>query len=362
MQTQKLLSRDEFREAVKARDGHRCVRCGRREDEVRLDAHHIIERRLWPDGGYYVDNGATLCDNGTDTSCHMLAEKTELTVEKIRELAGITRKIVPPHMYGDVVYDKWGNVVLPNGTRMKGELFNDESVQKVIKGVLHEFTPYVKYPRTYHLPWSPGIGKDDRVVEYVKNPWTKRPDGMGLPIDGMAVVVTEKMDGENTTMYRDYIHARSIDGRNHPSRNWVKGLHARIKHEIPDGWRICGENLYAKHSILYTELPSYFIMFSIWNERNVCLGWEETKEWAALLELPTPRELYVGMFSESIIKPLMIPDKEPEGVEGYVVRSYTDFPYAQFRFKVAKYVRRNHVQTHGHWMREVMQLNQIKSD
>jgi len=39
---------------------------------------------------------------------------------------------------------------------------------------------------------------------------------------GREVVVTEKMDGENTTMYCDNIHARSIDGRHHPSRDWVK--------------------------------------------------------------------------------------------------------------------------------------------
>jgi hypothetical protein len=362
MSTPKLLTRDEFRERVKARDNHRCVRCGRREDEVRLDAHHIIERRLWPDGGYYVENGATLCDDGSEQSCHMLAETTELTVEKIRELAGITKKCLPEHLYDDVEYDKWGNVILPNGQRMKGELFADESVQKVIKGSLPLFTSYVKYPRTYHLPWSPGVGKDDRVMDYVKNPFARTKNGMGLPIAGLAVVVTEKMDGENTTMYRDYIHARSIDGRNHPSRNWVKGLHARIKHEIPDGWRICGENLYAKHSIQYDSLPSYFIMFSIWNDKNECLGWEETKEWAQLLELPTPRELYVGIFDDDKIKPLMLPEKEPEGVEGYVVRSYTSFPYHAFRFKVAKYVRRNHVQTHGHWMREVMQVNGLKSD
>lgn len=36
------------------------------------------------------------------------------------------------------------------------------------------------------------------------------------------VVITEKMDGENTTLYRDGLHARSLDSRHHPSRNWVK--------------------------------------------------------------------------------------------------------------------------------------------
>lgn len=355
-----LLSREQFREAILRRDKHRCVRCGR--DDVRLDAHHIMERRLFSDGGYYLNNGATLCDTNDPKiiSCHMLAEQTIISCEQIREWAGIKAIILPSHLYPDHRYDKWGNPILDNGMRMKGELFHDASVQKVLAGVLDQFTNYVKYPRTHHLPWSPGLTKDDRVMEYVKD--HRYGKTVRLPLDGLAVVVTEKMDGENTTMYRDGLHARSIDGRNHPSRNWVKNLHASIKHEIPDGWRICGENLYAKHSIHYTSLPSYFMVFSIWDERNVCLGWEDTKAYADILGLATVREIYTGIFDEQKIRALMTPGKEPEGTEGYVVRSYTEFPYSQFRFKVAKYVRENHVQTHGHWMRSRLELNTLDTE
>lgn len=52
----KLLSRDEFRESVFARDRYKCIFCGKQAEETpegKLDAHHIIERRLWSDGGYY---------------------------------------------------------------------------------------------------------------------------------------------------------------------------------------------------------------------------------------------------------------------------------------------------------------------
>lgn len=48
-----LLSRDQFRELTFERDKHTCVFC----DKPAQDAHHIIERRLWSDGGYYLDNG-----------------------------------------------------------------------------------------------------------------------------------------------------------------------------------------------------------------------------------------------------------------------------------------------------------------
>lgn len=54
----KLLTRDIFRESVFSRDNHKCVICG----NPAKDAHHIIERRLFSDGGYYIDNGASLCE------------------------------------------------------------------------------------------------------------------------------------------------------------------------------------------------------------------------------------------------------------------------------------------------------------
>ncbi len=109
------------------------------------------------------------------------------------------------------------------------------------------------------------------------------------------IVVTEKLDGENTTLYPDYIHARSLDSRHHPSRAWVKALQASISNDIPDGWRICGENLYARHSIAYENLTSYFYVFAIWNEDNYCLIWSQTQEWAEILGLELPPILYEGL-------------------------------------------------------------------
>jgi hypothetical protein len=166
------------------------------------------------------------------------------------------------------------------------------------------------------------------------------------------------MDGENTTMYRDYIHARSIDGRSHASRDWVKQFHSTIAHEIPEGWRICGENLYAEHSIRYDNLASYFLGFSIWNERNVCLPWNETEEWFDLLGITPVQIKYMGEYNEESIRHLY--DQSHWTLsEGYVVRVAHEIPYGSFRNMVGKFVRKNHVQTVKHWM---YGSNQIKSN
>lgn len=119
------------------------------------------------------------------------------------------------------------------------------------------------HPRTPHLPWSPGAAADDVRAGNV--------DGLR----SREVVVTEKLDGENTTLYADFSHARSVDSGHHPSRSWVKGLQGRIGRALPPGWRICGENMYARHSLAYDDLDSYLYGFSVW-DADRCLPWEET--------------------------------------------------------------------------------------
>lgn len=326
----KLLTRDDFREGVFKRDNYKCVFCG----APAKDAHHILERRLWPDGGYYLDNGASVCEEH-----HLACEMTLISVDGVREACGIEKKIIPDHMYDDHEYDKWGNTILANGQRTKGELFNDESVQKILKqgGVLGQFTDYVKYPRTYHLPWSPGIHSDDRIIKSLDR------------FIGQRVIIMEKLDGENTTLYTRYSHARSVDSKNHPSRNYAKAIHSKFAHDIPEGWRICCENMYAKHSIHYKNLKGYLYGFAIWNERNYCLQWDQTKEWLDLFGLPTPDIIYDGIWDEAKIRALWT-DKDWETKEGYVVRIADGYPYSDFRNVVGKFVRKGHIQTTQHWM------------
>lgn len=326
-----LLSRDDFRDAVFARDKHQCVFCALPAQ----DAHHILERRLWPDGGYYLSNGASVCGQH-----HLECEMTKISVEEVRAAAGITKAILPPHLYPDHQYDKWGNPVLANGQRMKGELFFDESVQKILAAgsALAHFTNKVKYARTHHLPWSEGLHSDDRLIETMD------------AFHGRRVIVTEKKDGENTTMYSDGLHARSVDGRHHPSRDWVKNLWSRISQDIPPDWRVCGENLYAQHSIAYENLPTYFMGFSIWDEQNNCLAWDDALEWFELLGIEPVPVLYDGIYDEAAIRALYDSKRDWASVEGYVVRLADSFSYGQFKHAVAKFVRKGHVQTTKHWM------------
>lgn len=329
--TNNLMTRDKFREAVFARDNHACVICGK----PAVDAHHLIERRLWGDGGYYINNGVSVCRKH-----HLACERTTLSVEDMRDAAGIKKIIVPEHLYSDQPYDKWGNPVLPNGQRLRGEIFWDSSVQKVLAEgqVLDLFTHYVKYPRTFHLPWSLGITDDDRIHKTTEQ-W-----------HGKQVVVGIKMDGENTSMYQDHIHARSINSGGHPSRNRIKAMWAQFCGDIPVGWRICGENMFATHSIHYTNLKSYLIGFGVWDDKNICLSWDESLEWFELLGLEPNETIYEGIYDEELIKKL-VDQLNFEKDEGYVLRLRDSFRYNDYRKYVGKFVRSGHVKTTQHWMR-----------
>ena len=196
-----------------------------------------------------------------------------------------------------------------------------------------------KYPHTPHFPWSRKVTHDDRVMSMTNLGWFR----------GRRVVVTEKLDGENTTMYPDHIHARSLDSRFHASRSWVKSFWGGIRADIPKGWRICGENMYAKHSIYYTELESYFYGFSIWNEHNVALPWDETVEWFNLLGIVPVPVLYDGIYDEKIIKWLW-KESDRDKIEGNVMRDADAIRFEDFERRFAKFVRKGHVQTDEHWM------------
>lgn len=322
-----LLTRDKFRESVFTRDNHKCVVCG----APAVDAHHIIERRLFNDGGYRTDNGASLCSDH-----HLEAEKTNISVEEIREYAGITKIVLPDHMYSDVIYTKWGDIILENGTRIRGELFEDESVQKIIAEHLNEYVRYIKYPRTYHVPWSPGVTEDDRVNSTMSS------------FEGERVIVSLKADGENSSCYPDgYIHARSVDGRNHWSRDWLKNFAQTFVYDLDEDMRVCGENLYAVHSIQYDELESYFYGFSLWKGMQ-CLSWDDTMEYFKILGITPVEVIYDGIYDEKILKDLA-KNMDLTTNEGYVVRKADSFLYRDFKNSVAKFVRANHVQTSKHW-------------
>lgn len=196
-----------------------------------------------------------------------------------------------------------------------------------------------RYPRTPHLPDSPGRSDDDEGI------------GDTVRFDGVEVVVTEKLDGECTTLYPDGMHARSPDGRHHQSQSLLRAWHAGIAALIPSGWRACGENLYARHSIPYDALPAFFFVFAVYNQDNLCLSWDDTVAFADGLGAAVVPVLYRGLWDSATVAACYTGKSTFAGSpqEGYVVRPAAAFQFAAHAQCVAKWVRAGHVQTDEHW-------------
>lgn len=200
-----------------------------------------------------------------------------------------------------------------------------------------------KYPRTYHLPYSECLSDDDKRLssdDYFKAMHE--------------VVVTAKMDGENTTVYPDgYIHARSIDGAHNPWQDWLKKYSSKWYWKIPEGFRVCGENLYARHSISYhfKDESEYFQVFGVY-EGDLCLGWEETIRFIFdAIECSHVPIIYIGKYDKEQIMAAFneYRSNQKDEVEGFVVRNYDPFRLNYFSRNVGKYVRKNHITTDEHW-------------
>ena len=71
------------------------------------------------------------------------------------------------------------------------------------------------------------------------------------------------MDGENTTIYNGHSHARSLDSKlDSEDRRWIDALRkSKIEGNIPDSYRICGENLFYKHTCHYDDLESSLLAY-----------------------------------------------------------------------------------------------------
>lgn len=212
----------------------------------------------------------------------------------------------------------------------------------------------VKFSRTFHVPFSPGTTNDDKIVKTLDH------------FIGKETVITEKLDGENTTGTRKRVHAKSIDSKRHWTRNRVKTLFTDIQWKLSlpqfqDIHRICGENMQGKHSIHYTEMESYFYCFAIWDRQNRCYSWDDMVLLCEELGVKPVPLLKRGIYTEGFLDGLYTGESKLGGIqEGYVIRLADSFHYDDYGTSVAKYVRAEHVQTDEHWMQTCDTENELK--
>jgi hypothetical protein len=325
-----LHTREKFREHVFALSGGYCTLCS----SPAVDAHHIIERGLWPDEGYYIHNGIPLCEVH-----HRLAERNVITPQYCRDVMGYRDILLPPQLDPFLDWDKWGN-------QLK-EKYPDRK--------------YIKYPHSRYFTFSPGIvvEEEDEDAELFD-----LKEFVNVPL-----VITVKMDGSNFTMNEEFVAARNGTDAEHVSFDMAKSIHAAKKHLIKYNEQLFGEWLYAKHSIYYTgdlKLNGLFQLFGVYDIiTHEFKGWEYVQEAASRLGIVTVPVLEYGEVYDAewkLQKRITELGEQviSQGHEGLVIRSKYSFHYSQFGLRLGKYVRKNHVTSSKHWKNQPMLRNEVK--
>jgi ATP-dependent RNA circularization protein (DNA/RNA ligase family) len=189
---------------------------------------------------------------------------------------------------------------------------------------------FVKYEKTYHVfPVTSKHNLDNTQLNRLL---------------GGSVVVEEKMDGSNTGIIRHH-KGFSLQKRNslvgssvHEQfdyiHNWANTIAYDRIMSVPAGHLIYGELLYARHHILYTSLPEYFLVFDV-KFNGSWLNYADRKAFCEQYQFHMVPLVAEGSFTKNQLLDLIPPkSKYGDECEGVVVKRYAKHGY--FRGKLVK--------------------------
>jgi ATP-dependent RNA circularization protein (DNA/RNA ligase family) len=132
-------------------------------------------------------------------------------------------------------------------------------------------TPFFRFPHTPHLAWlGPGKPRDDKVLS--------SDDAQDLLAD--EVVVEEKVDGANLGFSVDesgalraqnrgrYLDVEAARDQWKPLKRWLQPHHDRLGDALFPDLMLFGEWCYAVHSIRYSRLPDWFLVFDVYDRKT----------------------------------------------------------------------------------------------
>ena len=224
--------------------------------------------------------------------------------------------------------------ITPREWRVKPRLTERPATRRRSGGEISAGTPLPRPPRlamsatrgprpscarTIHVPRTcpgrPGRRADDvRVADLSR---ARRPRGRGH---------REARRREHHPVRRR--PARPLAGLGAPPVPGLgQGPPGADRRRIPAGWRVCGENMYARHSIAYEDLDSWFYGFSVW-DRRALPGLGPDRRASCGLGVPAPPVLWRGHVRRAGAARAAV---DPARQEGYVVRTVDGFAARRVR-------------------------------
>lgn len=230
---------------------------------------------------------------------------------------------------------------------------------------------FFKYPRTPHLAGSEGTSDDKRLGS---------DDTARILSDG-SLVVEEKLDGTNVGLHfaegRLVLQCRGheITSGMHPQydlfKQWATTKRPTFEKMLGERFLMYGEWLYAKHSILYRQLPHYFFEFDVFDKHEqVFLDLDRRLELLDGTGIETVPVIHRGPTSIGALKAMIstsqfdsqfdnpFTNRTDEIMEGVYLRTESNGVVTSR----AKYVRpefTEKVKQSSHWQYEKMIPNQL---
>ncbi len=222
-------------------------------------------------------------------------------------------------------------------------------------------TDFLRFPHTPHAAWlGPGKPRDDKLLT---------PHEVRDLLAG-EVVVEEKVDGANLGFSTDedgtlraqnrgaYLDVDAPQGQWKPLRRWLAmRRHPMAEALFPD-LLLFGEWCYAVHSIRYSRLPDWFLVFDVY-DRGSRAFWsvDRRNAFAASLGLATVPPLARGHYDLTGLKALLKASRLTSGPpEGLYVRC----EHGGQLVARAKIVRAEFVQAiEEHWSKRSIEENRL---
>lgn len=221
-------------------------------------------------------------------------------------------------------------------------------------------TDFYRFPRTPHLSWlGPDRPRDDKVLG----------DAECRDLLSHVVSVEEKIDGANVGLSvgpngtlraqnrGDYIAWEPVLPQFKPLRLWIASRGDDLVRALGSDLILFGEWCYAQHSILYTRLPDWFLVFDVYS-RGMGRFWSAQARDAVAkgLGLAVVPRIARGRFDLADIVQMLgtsrLADAPAEGL-------YLRWDEGQFLQQRAKLVAPEFTQAiTAHWARRSLRPNQ----
>lgn len=221
---------------------------------------------------------------------------------------------------------------------------------------------FFRYPHTPHLVWlGDGAPRDDKVLSPAEaDALLARPVFVEEKLDGANLGISIMPDGRLRAQNRgQYLHM-PYAGQFARLREWLSRNEERVVGALTPELIVFGEWVAARHSLDYTELPDWWLVFDVY-DRQAQRFWSTQRRdsWASATGLPYVPRLFEGDATVASLKELLVRERSRyrDGpMEGLVVRAEA----ADWSAARAKMVRADFTQAiAAHWRSHHLRWNRL---